>query len=119
MDKTQYEIAMAVADLDCEATKTLRRLDYMDDQIKFCIIGGLYATLNPDWAVHGDNVINPSTNIMGEVQDAFGLSHTETMGLIQINDNARRVTDRRMRIKAALGRRFLKHNPSAKLTPVL
>ena len=113
MERTQYEIAIAVADLDCEATGDFRRVND-NNEPKFCILGGLYATINPDWAVEGDDT---NTLILESVRAAYGLDFPELRGLARINDNAPDVETRRARIKIALGRRFRKYEPGADLTP--
>jgi hypothetical protein len=115
MEKNQYEIAMEVADQDCETRGMLRGVNLVNEAT-FCIIGGLYATLDPDWAQtgRGDNH-GGATSVYGkgtiyhDVSEAFGLTYHQVRGLVRINDNvSSNVSLRRSRVKAALTRYYNK-----------
>lgn len=106
MDQTQYEIAMAVVGLGCEATGKFRTI--LGTR---CAVGDLYATIDPSWALgHGSDLYSKwGGNIPLEVARAFSLTPKEVEGLMGINDRAEDVETRRERVKQGITRRFRKY----------
>jgi hypothetical protein len=79
MGDVAFEIAMQVALLDCTISGQLA-----DGEGGFCIVGGLYACIDPDWAVDSlkPGMYDPYKAVRGE----FGL---EISGLVEANDKGR------------------------------
>jgi hypothetical protein len=95
----EFEIMMAVAELDCEISGTLR-----DGEGKFCIVGGLYACIDPDWAQTGKKGVDKSVDEYAVVREAFGV---ETNKLVKANDGgSERVAHRRARVRTELRRQY-------------
>ena len=97
MDQQQYEIACEIVSLDC----TIMGLP-KDGRGGFCAIGGLYAAIDPDWAVNPDLEYDKYL-VYGAVKEAFGLNFNP---IWMANDGAlvfdEPIERRRDRVKAAL-----------------
>ncbi len=97
MNKEQYEIACEIVSLDCTLTTQMK-----DGKGNFCVLGGLYTAIDPDWAMRNDGPVgNVGTGemylLVGEV---FGVDPTL---LWQANDGVHNDLDkRRIAVKAAL-----------------
>ena len=93
MDRQTYDIINAVIDLDCQATG-----DYRRDSGNMCILGGLYAVLDPDWAVGGIAF----KIISAEIEEAYGLTSNTIAKFIGINDSALVRAERQANLHAFL-----------------
>ena len=99
MDQQQYDIACQIVDQDYTLTSRLK-----DGKGNFCVIGGLYAAINPDWA-ESYKIHQWAHDIFVTVADTFGI---DVDPIINANDNTKRgdpsnnIGPRRKRVKAAL-----------------
>ena len=95
MDQQQYDIACEIVDQDCTLTDELK-----NGKGNFCVIGGLYTTINPDWAASDIlDTWQDEGEIYKAVADAFGID----VNLLWIaNDDALTIPTRRKHVREVL-----------------
>ena len=95
MDRIQFDLACQIVDLDCIGQGRLK-----DGKGNLCAIGGLYAVIDPDWAVSPDIDNNrQETHHYEEVAEVFGI---ETSRIFLVNDRHKDLDKRRAAVKVAL-----------------
>lgn len=99
MDRIQFDIACQIIDLDCTGTGELK-----DGEGNFCVIGGLYAAIDPDWAVATDTESDTQEQQhYDEVAEVFGIKITS---VFLTNDANKNLDSRRIAVKAELTRQL-------------
>ena len=87
MDQQQLELALEITALDCTLTGRLK-----DGAGNFCAIGGLYAVIDPDWAIQQPVQDEDTQGMYDGVRDAFDL---EPGGVISANDDSLTIPNQR------------------------
>ncbi len=73
MDQQQFDIAAEIIAQDCTLVGQLK-----DGKGNFCAIGGLYTTIDPDWAVAERVDTDPGQEFIYQtVGEVFGLDFTK------------------------------------------
>lgn len=80
MDKQTADIIKDIIDLDCTMTGR-----FADGNGNFCFVGGLLATIDPDWAVSPFFTDTVFTTDM--LLTHFGIEREFLQGAVKINDN--------------------------------
>jgi len=91
MDKQTADIIKEIIDLDCTMTNA-----FSDGKGNFCFVGGLFATIAPDWA-SGNSLTPHPVNIWAAIISNFGLTAEFLNDAVSIND---RRPDRLERVAA-------------------
>jgi hypothetical protein len=77
------ELIKDIIGVDCGAQYMLK-----NPEGDFCVVGGLYACVNPDWAdaeltYHGAS----TNNVRRKIEDALGLERGTLRGIYRVNDD--------------------------------
>jgi hypothetical protein len=90
------ELIKGVIGVDCGAQHMLKNADG-----DFCVVGGLYACVNPDWAEAEPTYSGHDTNrVRRKVEDALGLERGALLGIYRVNDAFYDVAPRRQELCA-------------------
>ena len=104
MDKQQYDIACEIVDQDCTLTGSLK-----DGKGNFCVIGGLYTAIDPDWAEAPMYTFDPKeqSDIYRAVAAAFDI---DVDPLWMANDDSTTIGYRREHVKEELFAQLEEYN---------
>ncbi len=96
MDQQQYELACEIVSIDCTLTGKMK-----DGKGNFCVLGGLYTAIDPDWAIRDDGISgNLGTAEMYRlIGETFSIN---VSALWKVNDCIPDLDERRLAVKAAL-----------------
>lgn len=95
MDKIQFQIACEIIALGCTEQNQLK-----DKQGNFCALGGLYAAIDPDWAVSTEfETFSKQRLHYKEIEEIYGI---DVDLVFTANDNTPNLIARRIAVKTAL-----------------